>query len=256
MRFDGTRVVISGAASGLGWTVATKFAEEGAKVHLCDIDADAVAQAVQTPGITGSVTDVGSEQAVESLFEDAVANLGGVDVLVNNAGPSGATAPVDELSYDEWRACLAGNLDGAFLCTRAATEHLKNAGSGSIVNMSSVSGLYGSPLRGAYAAAKWAIIGLTKTWASELGPFGIRVNAVAPGGVAGPRLDRVMQDLADERGVEFDDVADEWKRQASLRTFIEPAAIADLVLFLCSEESSRITGTVIPIDGHLETLVG
>jgi NAD(P)-dependent dehydrogenase (short-subunit alcohol dehydrogenase family) len=208
------------------------------------------------PEISSTRADVGSEQDVERLFEEVRLQLGGLDALVNNAGPAGPTLPVDELSFEDWRACLGGNLDGAFLCTRRAAPLLKHEGAGSIVNMSSVSGLYGSPLRSPYAAAKWAILGLTKTWASELGPFGIRVNAVCPGGVAGERLDRVMQELADERGVPFDDVANEWKKQASLRTFIEPDEIANLVLFLSSSLSSRITGAVIPIDGHLETLVG
>ncbi len=256
-KLPGKRVVITGAATGIGRTVAQRFVEADAKVHICDIDADALAATQEEiPGISGTLADVGSEKDVDRLFDDAVRQLGGLDVLVNNAGPSGPTVPVDELTYRDWRACLAGNLDGAFLSTRAAAPLLKSADSGSIVNMSSVSGLFGSPLRSPYAAAKWALLGLTKTWASELGPYGIRVNAVCPGGVAGPRLDRVMQDLADERGVPFQEVSEEWKRQASLRTFIEPDEIANLVLFLSSPLSCRITGAVIPIDGHLETLVG
>ena len=257
MGLPGSRVVITGAATGIGRTVAERFVKAGAKVHICDIDAGALASAREdVPGLSGTVADVGSEEEIERLFEDALRRLGGLDVLVNNAGPSGPTVPVDQLTFEDWRACLSGNLDGAFLSTRAAAPLLKSAGSGSIVNMSSVSGLFGSPLRSPYAAAKWALLGLTKTWASELGPYGIRVNAVCPGGVAGPRLDRVMQDLADERGVPFQEVSDEWKMQASLRTFIEPDEIANLVLYLCSPLSAGITGAVIPIDGHLETLVG
>ena len=257
MRLSGSRVVITGAARGIGRTVAERFVDAGARVHICDIDAEALAAArEEAPDISATLADVGSEEDVGRLFDDAVERLGGLDALVNNAGPSGPTIPVDELSFEDWRACLGGNLDGAFLSTRAAAPLLKREGSGSIVNMSSVSGLYGSPLRSPYAAAKWGVLGLTKTWASELGPYGIRVNAVCPGGVAGPRLDRVMHDLADQRGVPFEEVSDEWKRQASLRTFIEPDEIANLVLFLCSPLSAGITGAVIPIDGHLETLVG
>ena len=246
MRLSGARVVITGAATGIGRTVAGRFVEAGAGVHICDIDADALAAArEEVPGISTTLADVGSERDIDRLFDEAVGRLGGLDILVNNAGPSGPTVPVDELTYD-----------GAFLSTRAAAPHLKKAGAGAIVNMSSVSGLFGSPLRSPYAAAKWAILGLTKTWASELGPYGIRVNAVCPGGVAGPRLDRVMQELADERGVPFEAVSDEWKTQASLRTFIEPDEIANLVLYLCSPMSAGITGAIVPIDGHLETLVG
>ena len=257
MRLSGSRVVITGAATGIGRTVAERFVEAGAGVHICDIDADALAAAEEdVPGISATLADVGSERDIDRLFDDAVNRLGGLDVLVNNAGPSGPTVPVDELTYEDWRACISGNLDGAFLSTRAAAPHLKKAGAGAIVNMSSVSGLFGSPLRSPYAAAKWAILGLTKTWASELGPYGIRVNAVCPGGVAGSRLDRVMQELADERGVPFEEVSDEWKMQASLRTFIEPDEIANLVLYLCSPLSAGITGAIVPIDGHLETLVG
>ena len=223
MRLSGSRVVITGAATGIGRTVAERFVGAGAGVHICDIDAGALAAArEEVPGISATLADVGSERDIDRLFADAVARLGGLDILVNNAGPSGPTVPVDELTYEDWRACISGNLDGAFLSTKAAAPHLKKAGAGAIVNMSSVSGLFGSPLRSPYAAAKWAILGLTKTWAAELGPYGIRVNAVCPGGVAGPRLDRVMQELADERGVPFREVSDEWKTQASLRTFIEP----------------------------------
>ena len=257
MRLSGSRVVITGAATGIGRTVAERFVEAGAGVHICDIDAGALAAArEEAPGISATLADVGSEEDIDRLFGEAVERLGGLDVLVNNAGPSGPTVPVDELTYRDWRACISGNLDGAFLSTRAAAPHLKKAGTGAIVNMSSVSGLFGSPLRSPYAAAKWASLGLTKTWASELGPHGIRVNAVCPGGVAGPRLDRVMQELADERGVPFKEVSDEWKMQASLRTFIEPDEIANLVLYLCSPLSAGITGAIVPIDGHLETLVG
>ncbi|MCY4370402.1 MAG: SDR family oxidoreductase [bacterium] len=234
MRLSGSRVVITGAATGIGHTVAERFVEAGAGVHIYDIDAGAlVAAREELPGISTTLADVGSEEDIDRLFGEAVERLGGLDVLVNNAGPSGPTVPVDELTYRDWRACISGNLDGAFLSTRAAEPHLKKAGKGAIVNMSSVSGLFGSPLRSPYAAAKWALLGLTKTWASELGPHGIRVNAVCPGGVAGPRLDRVMQELADERGVPFQEVSDEWKTQASLRTFIKPDEIADLVLYLC-----------------------
>lgn len=257
MQLSGMRVVITGAASGIGQVVAKRFLDADARVHICDIDADALAVLrEETPEISSTLANVGSEEDVERVFEEARLQLGGLDALINNAGPSGPTLPVDELPFEDWRTCLSGNLDGPFLCTRRAAPLLKHEGAGSIVNMSSVSGLYGSPLRSPYAAAKWAVLGLTKTWAAELGPYGIRVNAVCPGGVAGERLDRVMQDLANDRGVPFEEVADEWKSQASLRTFIEPDEIANLVLFLCSPLSVRITGAVIPIDGHLETLVG
>jgi NAD(P)-dependent dehydrogenase (short-subunit alcohol dehydrogenase family) len=257
MQLPGLRVVITGAASGIGRTVAGRFVAAGASVHVCDIDPDAIAALAEAaPEISSTIADVSSPKDVDRVFEDAEAHMGGLDTLINNAGPGGPTLPVDELSVEEWRACLGGNLDGMFLCTRRAAPLLKREGAGSIVNMSSVSGLFGSPLRSPYAAAKWAALGLTKTWASELGPHGIRVNAVCPGGVGGERLDRQMQDLADSRGVAFEEVATEWKQQASLRTFIDPDDIADLILFLCSPAAKRITGAVVPIDGHLETLVG
>ena len=147
MRLSGSRVVITGAATGIGRTVAGRFVEAGARVHICDIDAEALATAQEeVPGISGTLADVGSERDIDRLFDDAVKRLGGLDVLVNNAGPSGPTVPVDELTYQDWRACISGNLDGAFLSTRAAAPLLKSAGSGCIVNMSSVSGLFGSPL--------------------------------------------------------------------------------------------------------------
>ena len=227
-------------------------------MHICDIDAGALAAArEEVPGVSTTLADVGSEKDIARVFDEAVRRLGGLDILVNNAGPSGPTVPVDELTYQDWRACMSGNLDGAFLSTRAAAPHLKEAGTGAIVNMSSVSGLFGSPLRSPYAAAKWALLGLTKTWAAELGPYGIRGEC----GLSG-RRGRSPTRPGSCRTWPTSGAFPSRRCPTSGRCrlpsgpFIEPDEIANLVLYLCSPLSAGITGAVIPIDGHLETLVG
>ena len=191
---EGRRVIVTGGGAGIGRAIARAFLEEGARVHACDRDPTALEH---LPGSTeddldGTVADVSSEADVVRLFEEAMDRLGGLDVLVNNAGTAGPTGPVETLDLDGWRRTLAVNLDGLFLCARAAVPALRRAGGGSIVNLSSTAGLHGYPLRSPYATAKWGVIGFTRTLAMELGPAGIRVNAICPGSVRGDRIDRVI----------------------------------------------------------------
>jgi len=173
-------------------------------------------------------------------------------VLVNNAGIGGPVACVENVSPEEWRRTLDVNLTGAFLCTRRAAPLLKAQRSGSIVTMSSHYGLLGGPSRSPYVASKWALIGFTKTIAMELGPFGVRANAICPGGVEGERLERVMQLEADEKGITCEQLREEWVRGCSLRTFVKPEDVAAMILFLCSEHGARISGQAIGVDGHTE----
>ena len=194
------------------------------------------------------------ESQVSKLFEQALAHLGGLDILVNNAGIAGPTANLEDISLADWRRCLAVNLDGAFLCAKAAIPHLKRNQSGSIVNMSSNAGLFGFPRRSPYAAAKWAIRGLTRTLAQELGPSGIRVNCICPGAVEGDRIDRVIAAEALKTNRSQDDVRAGMTKQSSLKTFIQPTDIASMILFLTSDAGARISGQEIAIDGHTETL--
>lgn len=261
----GRRVVITGAGAGIGRAIALAYLGAGARVHVCDRDADALNALLRSTGgdvagsaargdLAGTVADVASEADVARLFAAALDRLGGLDVLVNNAGTAGPTGPVETIDLDGWRRTLAVNLDGMFLCARAAVPALRRAGAGSIVNLSSTAGLHGYPLRSPYAAAKWGVIGFTRTLAMELGPAGIRVNAVCPGSVRGDRIDGVIAAQAAVRGVTEDAIREHWLGQVSLRTFVEAEDVAALILFLTSRQGAKISGQALPVDGHTEGL--
>ena len=186
----GQRVLITAAASGIGLVTAQAFVAAGARVYICDIDAAALADTLlRHPSLAGQVCDVADEAQVAALFQAAVKHLGGLDILVNNAGVAGPTALLEEMQFADWRRCLAVNLDSCFLCARAAAPILRRQGSGSIINMSSTAGQYGFARRAPYAAAKWAIRGLTRTLAQELGPAKVRVNCVSPGHLVAAHAD-------------------------------------------------------------------
>ena len=204
-------------------------------------------------GITGQVVDVTDEAALDAWLDAGLAQLGGCDVLVNNAGIAGQAGPIEDLDLAQWKTCLAVNLDAQMLTCRRIAPVMKKQGSGVITNLSSTSGLYAVPFRAPYVAAKWAVIGLTKTIATELGPFGIRCNAICPGAVSGDRMDRVLAAEAKARGTTPQEVYDDYASGTSLRRFAEPEEIAKLCLFLSSEAAAFISGQAIAVDGHTET---
>lgn len=244
-------VLISGAASGIGRTIAEAFIAGGADTHICDASADAIADFNNAnPTATATQADVSNADDVDRIFAD----IDKLDILINNAGISGPSAAVEDVATEAWNDCIAVNLSGAFYMTRCAVPLLKQAGGGVIINMSSSAGLFGTPMRSPYAASKWGLIGLTKTWAMELGPHNIRVNAVCPGCVSGPRIEGVIERDAKERGVSAEEIRDIYQRQSSMRTFVSPEEIADTVLFLASEKAAKISGQAISVDGHTETL--
>ncbi len=248
------RVLITAAASGIGRAIAEAFLAEGAKVHICDISSEHLAECkADLPDIEVTKADISDSEQVDHLFRDVISNMGGLDVLVNNAGISGPTASVDEISIKEWDKTLAVNISGHFYCTRKAVPLIKASGGGSIINISSTAGLMGYPLRSPYATSKWAVIGFTKTLAMELGEFKIRVNAICPGSVAGPRMDRVIAAEAKIQGLSEERIRDGYLRQASLRTFIQASDIANLALFLSSPGGDKISGQALSVDGNVET---
>ena len=248
-------VLISGAASGIGRRAAERFLERGDEVHICDISEDAVEDFLASnPGATGTVADVGDRNDVHRIFEDVRKSHEYLDILVNNAGIAGPSAPVDEHDEDGWDECIRVNLSGTFYMTKRAVPLLRKNGGGAIINVSSTAALHGYPLRSAYAASKWAMLGLMKTWAMELGPEGIRVNAVCPTSVEGPRIDAVIERDAKQRGLPVEQVRDVYLRQTSMRTFVSADDVADVVLFLASDEAKKISGQSISVDGHTEGL--
>lgn len=248
-------MIITAAAAGLGRTIAETFLANGARVHICDVvEGRLVGFRSAWPHTGTTLADVSDPFQVERLFEEAAAHLGGLDVLVNNAGIAGPTAPVEEITPAAWERTMAVNTNGQFYCARLAVPLLKAAGGGSIINISSTAGLFGYPLRSPYAASKWAVIGFTKTLAMELGRFGIRVNAICPGAIAGPRMEAVIAAEAEALGVSEETVRAGYLKQTSMRTFVSGQDIAKMVLFLCSEAGHKISGQALTVDGHTETL--
>lgn len=248
------RVLITAGAAGIGRAVAEAFLAQGDQVAICDIDAGAVAEAQAAhPAMIATVADVGDENAVDGLFDLVERELGGLDVVFANAGTGGPAAPIEHVALDDWRDTLRVNLDGAFLTARRAAPLLK-ASKGRLIFTSSTAGLFGYPFRSPYAAAKWAIVGLTKTCAMELGPHGVAVNAICPGVVEGDRMDRVIANEARVKGVSEAEIRESYVASASLRTMISAEDIADMALFLASPAAAKISGQAIPVDGHTERL--
>jgi NAD(P)-dependent dehydrogenase (short-subunit alcohol dehydrogenase family) len=249
------RVVVTAGAAGIGRAIAETLLRAGARVHICDVDDAAMDKARgELPGIGVTRADVAEPDDVDRLFADAKATLGGLDALINNAGIAGPTLPIEDIEPKDWNRTLAINLTGQYLCARRAVPMLKAAGGGSIVMMSSAAGRFGYPLRSPYAATKWATIGLTETLAMELGEHKIRVNAICPGIVAGPRIDAVIGAKAKARGVSFEAMREAYLSLASLHTMVSAQDIANMALYLVSDIGRTISGQALSIDGNLETL--
>ncbi|MBY0527152.1 MAG: SDR family oxidoreductase [Gemmataceae bacterium] len=254
-QLDRLRVLVTGGASGIGRGIAARLVREGARLHVCDVSAEALREIVKVhPEVSGTLADVGIEADVDRLFADVQARLGGLDVLVNNAGIAGPTCPVEEVALADWQRTLDVNLTGPFLCARRAVPLLKQAGGGSIINIASVAARLGFPNRSPYSASKWAIIGLTETWAMELGPAGIRVNAILPGIVEGERQDRVLQARAQIEGIHFEEAKRQRLQSVSLRNMVTAEDVAESALFLCSPAGRMISGQSLGVCGNVETL--
>ena len=253
------RVLVTAGASGIGYAIASCFSNSGAEIHIADIDGEAVElakQAIPFSSAAFSVADVSDESAVAEMFSKQDKHFGGIDVLVNCAGIKGPTGATEDLLLSDWQRCLEVNLQSTFLCSKHAIPFLKSQGSGCIINLSSTAGWHGYPLRSPYAAAKWGIIGLTKSMAMELGVHGIRVNAICPGSVSGDRMDRVISEEAKKTGTSESDIRRMYTKGSSMRCFIEAEDIAQTAFFLASEGAKRITGQAISVDGHLESFGG
>jgi NAD(P)-dependent dehydrogenase (short-subunit alcohol dehydrogenase family) len=252
----GLRVLVTAGAAGIGKAFAETFAGAGAKVFICDVDKAALdAFRKARPEIGSGITDVADPRQVDGMFDAATTFLGGLDVLINNAGIAGPTAPVEDITIDDWDRTIAIDLNGMFYCTRKAVPLLKAAGGGSIINLSSVAGRLGFPLRTPYAAAKWAVVGFTKSLAIELGPSNIRVNALQPGVVEGDRIDRVISAKSKALGVSFDEFKQQLLSKVSLRRMVSPQDIANMALFLVSDAGRNISGQALSVCGNVESLV-
>ncbi|APT55882.1 MAG: SDR family NAD(P)-dependent oxidoreductase [Azospirillum brasilense] len=248
----GLRVLVTAGAAGIGRSIVEAFAEEGARVFTCDVDAAGLATLPE--GVGHQVTDVADRAQVASLFEKAVATLGGLDVLVNNAGIAGPTGAVEEIHPEDWDRCIEVCLTSQFNCARLAVPHLRQSDNASIVNLSSAAGKFGFGFRSPYAAAKWGVIGFTKSLAIELGGAGIRVNAILPGLVAGDRQRRVLEAKAQQRGIGFAEMEQVAFSYTSIKDYVTPRQLADQILFLCSRRGATISGQAISVDGDTRML--
>ena len=251
----GLRVLVTAGAAGIGLEIARTFLREGARVHACDVDRDALkAIPSSDPKLTASYGDVADRVEMTQVFEDALRTLGGLDVLVNNAGIAGPTGRVEEINPEDWDRCLDVCITGQFNCTRLAVPHLRKSQNASIINVSSAAGRFGFPLRSPYAAAKWAVIGLTKSLSRELGQDGIRVNAILPGIVAGDRQRRVLEAKAQQQGVSFGEMEQAALANVSLKEYVTAQQLADQIVFLCSPRGRTISGQAIAVDADLQML--
>ena len=252
---QGLRVMVSAGADGIGLEIARAFVREGARAHVCDVNREALERLRGTdPKLTWSACDVASRADVGRFFEEGLAALGGLDCLVNNAGIAGPTGRIDEFDPQEWDRCLAVDLTGQFNCARLAVPHLRRSGNASMMNVSSLAGRLGFAMRTPYASAKWGVVGLTRSLAIELGPDNIRVNALLPGVVAGDRQKRVLDAKARARGVSFEEMERMAFSHTSLKEYVTPQQLADLVVFVASPRGRLISGQSLSVCGDTNML--
>lgn len=255
-KLAGQRAVVTAGAQGIGLAITEALLQQGAEVHICDLDRAALDKTKALyPQVHVSQTDVSNESQVLTMFTEIQKRWGRLDILVNNAGIAGPTAIIEETTFEEWQQTLDVNLTGAFLCTRSAVPLIKKANGGSIINISSAAGRHGFPLRSPYSATKYGLIGLTQTWALELGPSGIRVNAVLPGIVEGPRQDRILSAKAATFGISLAAMRQRALERVSLRRMVTAQDVAAQIVFICSPAGANISGQSLSVDGNVETLV-
>jgi|UniRef100_UPI004047A97B NAD(P)-dependent dehydrogenase (short-subunit alcohol dehydrogenase family) len=250
------RVLITAGASGIGLEITRAFSGAGCHVVICDIDEVALATAKrELPSLVTIKANVADEASVKDLFIQAKETLGGLDVLINNAGIAGPTGPVQSLSKTDWDQTLAVNITSQFLCAREAVPLLKSSAHGVILNLSSAAGHLGFAGRTPYSASKWAVVGFTKSLAIELGPFGIRVNAILPGAVDGPRIRAVIAAKAKTLNVPEDVLTKRHEQQAVLGRLIPARDVANMALFAASDAARNLTGQELVVDGHTQALI-
>ncbi|HYX66490.1 MAG TPA: SDR family oxidoreductase [Burkholderiales bacterium] len=250
------RVLVTAGGSGIGRVIAETFAKAGARVHISDIEEKFLAETKRrVPQVSQTLGDVAKPADVERLFQDVQRSLGGLDVLVNNAGIAGPTAKVEDIRPEDWERTIAVDVNGMFYCTRKAMPLLKAAGGGSIINLSSIAGRLGFPMRTPYSAAKWAVVGFTQSLAAEAGPDGVRVNCIQPGIVEGERVERIVSAKAQALGVSADEVLEKMVEGVSLKTTVTAQDVANTALFLASDAGKHISGQAISVCGGVRYLV-
>lgn len=246
---EGRTAVVTGAGTGIGKACAIALADAGAYVFVAGRSLSTLQPVADQIGGKAVVCDVTNLADVEALFDEALKHNGRVEVFINNAGQSGPVANIADVDVGEWRDCIEVNLFGAMHGLKVASKVMMAQGSGSIVNMSSRMGLHGYPMRTAYCATKFALIGMTEAVAREVGPFGVRVNALCPGAISGELMDRVVAKRAEAEGRSPEQIIKEnYTDVAALRRWVDPEEVAAAALFLASDASSSMTGDRLQVD--------
>jgi len=250
------RVLVTAGANGIGAAVARAFHTAGARVHVCDVDRTALDRLMmETPGITGSMADASLASEVDAVFDDLRSHFGGLDVLINNAGIAGPTGAIEDIDAVSWKRTVAVNLNSQFYFARRAVPLLKaSSASPCVIAISSVAGRLGYAFRTPYASSNWGTVGLTKSLAGELGPQGIRVNAILPGVVEGERMTSVIAARAAVAGVSVKTMRQQYLDKISLRRMVTADDVAAMALFLCTPAARNLSGQIISVDGNLEYL--
>jgi NAD(P)-dependent dehydrogenase (short-subunit alcohol dehydrogenase family) len=254
VRLEGRAAIVTGGGHGIGRAIALRFAAEGCAVTIAGTNRErleATSRELHQLGarVLISVTDVTDEDAVGRMANRTLHEFRRIDILVNNAGITGPTIETINLEREEWDRTLAVNLTGAFICVQNTLPHMMTQQSGRIINITSVAGFIGYPLRAAYAVSKWGMIGLTRTLALEAGPHGITVNAIAPGSTRGERMSRVIQARAQALGKSEADIEREYLDPTALKRMVSEEDVAATALFLASDEAASITGETIAVSG-------
>ena len=248
------KIIISAGASGIGWATAKVCLSKGAYVYLCDIDNKSLNKIKKHPLANKKLfyyeCDASDEDDVSNFFSQVNRKTKKVDALINNVGVAGPTGTIEKLSSEDWEKTLKINVISHFYFAKLAIPMLKKNKGGSIINISSGAGIMGFPLRSPYAASKWAVIGLTKTLAMELGKFKIRVNAICPGTIKGDRMIRVIRDKAKFLKVSKKKVEKEFVSMASMNCWIYEEDIGKMCSFLIAKDGERISGQAISVDGN------
>lgn len=253
--YPGLRVLISGGAAGIGEVLAAAYLEAGARVHVCDVSEAAIAAfRDRYPEAVATRADVADAAQIEAVFKVQREQFGGLDVLVNNAGIAGPTAGIDAISDEDWQRTIDINLTAQYRFAHHAVPLLKDSPQAHLLHIASVAGRLGYAWRTPYAATKWAIVGLMKSLAAELGESDIRVNALLPGIVEGPRMDGVIRARAAQVGVPEAQMREEYLKKISLKRMVSAEDVAATALFLCSPAARNITGQAISVDGNVEYL--
>ena len=250
-------IIISAAANGIGWSIAEFCMNNGASVFISDINENKLSLLKKHKNYNSTLfikkVNANDPEDVLNYFSNIKNQITTIDALINNVGIAGPTGKIEDLEIEEWKHTIDVNINSHFYFAKYSIPLLKKNG-GSVINLSSTAGLFGFPLRSPYAASKWATIGFTKSLAMELGDFNIRVNAICPGSVSGDRMKRVIEAKAKSIGIAEKELQKDYESMTSLKTFIDKKDIANMVLFLLSDEAKNISGQVMTVDGNTERM--